>query len=36
MQEQLTYMVDGMLTDTSVGSAILATYVMMTIISMPY
>ena len=36
MQEKLTYMVDGMLTVTIIGSAIFAIYVMMTIISMPY
>ena len=36
MQEKLTDMVEGMLTVTIMGSAILAIYVMMTISSMPY
>ncbi len=36
MQEKLTYIVEGMLTVTIMGSAILAIYVMMTISSMPY
>ena len=36
MQEKLTYIVEGMLTVTIMGCALLVVYVMMTISSMPY
>ena len=36
MQQKLTYIVEGMLTVTIMGCAILSIYVMMTVSSMPY
>ena len=36
MQEKLTYIVEGMLVFTTIASAILAAYVMMTLSNMPY
>ena len=36
MQEKLTHIVEGMLVFTTMASAILAVYVMMTLSNMPY